>query len=704
MTALSDQFHMARGPVRPFGTATARGQEAPTLNTRAIVNVLEANVIEADTIQGSEISEQRQRNHKMYSLDALGNEKKGRSQHITADVLDAVESQKSFYLEALMSGTPPVRFAPENSRDKTAHLASKYVDVQFFDKNDGYNILRDALHDAFVAKRCVLELDWSDEPEYEIRTFDGLNQPQVNMLFNDGRVEVLDAWVDPGIGMYGAEVRKQVSEGFVKARLVQPERYYRDPNVAYLRDSAFAGYQEDLTRFQMVERGFQEDEVNALKLDYRFRQNEEDSARKAHDATWSRARRHKRPREMEVVTVYTTYAFLDLSNFINSAGRGQNIAGTRLYKFVWSSGELLTLPNGELWEEVDDFPFVEWTQYKISHAEYGLCETDIHNDLQWTSSNLVRLLVDNQAMVNTTRWMGQKNAVLNPRELLDNNIGSTIWLKKMGTLEAAPTPPVSPMSFHLLEHLKQEKEQRGGMSRLSTGLNQGAISHQNSDDMVQRLTSASTRRVMRGVRDFAESFLAEVYVRVYNLGVRHDRAKHLVEVGGEWTELSPNQWPTRSRTKISVTMTPDEQKEQARFLTMLDQRMANDPKLAPLYGLKEQHALWADVCEKMDIEDVSRYLKAPDDPRVQQQLMQQAQMAQRMQQMQEQMTMLQAQLEMQKTQTETGKAQVEALHTQAKIEDMAGDNERADRELDHVIWKDEEELKLEREQERPVAV
>ena len=109
-----------------------------------VVSALEANLIESDLIQGTEVSDQRGRNHELYSLDSLGNEKTNRSQHISGDVLDAVEAQKAYYLETFLSGRNVVKFMPENADDTTSHLATAYVEHMFMHRNAGARLLRDA--------------------------------------------------------------------------------------------------------------------------------------------------------------------------------------------------------------------------------------------------------------------------------------------------------------------------------------------------------------------------------------------------------------------------------------------------------------------------------------------------------------------------------------------------------------------------------
>jgi hypothetical protein len=196
-----------------------------------------------------------------------------------------------------------------------------------------------------------------------------------------------------------------------------------------------------------------------------------------------------------------------------------------------------------------------------------LCESDVQVDIQWSKSNLQRLIYDNQAMNNTGRWKARHGFIKNPRELLENNIGSTLFMKDIDRdLAPLPVAPLSNASFQAIESLDQEKEQRSGLSRLAKGLNADAVSKQNADSMIERLTNASNRRVMRGVRDFAETFLKPIFLRTYNLGVKYDEEKRVAEVAGEWIEMTPAQWPERTKCRIEVALTPEQGTEKAMFL------------------------------------------------------------------------------------------------------------------------------------------
>lgn len=697
---------------------TENYERSSGLDEQRIVNTLEANVIEADVIQGSEVSEQRQRNHQLYAIDPLGNERKNRSDHISADVFDQVESNKAFYQEAFTSNRRPVYFSPQGPQDRFAKAATEYVHMQFMDKNDGYGFLRDSFHDAMVAKRCVAKVEWQDAWEVQRQEFKGLTQQQIMQLSQMEEVQRVETTgSEPGPNgqmLISGIVDIEVDISHCDLELVQPERYFRDPNVSFVHEAAFAGYQEDLPRYELIDRGHDETEVMELNIDYRFRQGEEDAARKAHDSSWSRARRHKREPEQEIVTVYWHWAILDLSKYETGShtqndsrkGRYDSISSAQLYKFCWSQGRLLTLPETMEFDDQgnmtkgatyvvaeDEMPFFEWTQYKIAHSEFGLCEADIQTGVQRTKSNLTRLIIDNQAMANTSRWKAKHGFIKNPRELLDNNIGSVLWVKDMKALEPLDTPSLRPESFALLELLDKEKENRGGLSSLAKGMNTDAISNQNSSDMIQRLTNASNRRVLRGVRDYAVTFLSPIFLYMYMLGVKYDTQTHNVTVQGQYLQLKPEQWGDRSIIKVKVALTPDEAREHAMFLTSMHSLMSGDEDLRKMYGPPQKFAMISEIFELMDAGQASQFLDDPSSKQYQQKIKQE----QKMQAMQQKIQDLQIRFQ-------TNEDRRQTQEQDRKVADTATDNLRADDELAHKQYMEEEELKLERSTGRSVQI
>ena len=711
------------------------------MSEQRLVNLLESQFNESDT-SVFEVGEQRERNHRYYTLQNLGNEVDGKSHYISPDVFDTVNAKKSYFSEVFLSGRETVRFKPTKDGDQDeAKKRTAYVNHQL-DLNQQYDLLRDAWHDAFVAKRCVVLAEWHhDEQEYE-QQVTLMPVQQAAMLFDDPKIIDVDtSQIKQSPGQQGMMVEGTVTiikdASQCRLTLVQPERYFRDPNVTYIIDCAFAGYEEDITRAELVERGYDPTVVQSLRVDYRFRREEEDNSRKAHDRSWTRRQLHQRPKELEEVTLYKTWTWLDMSTYFgegsdrgspmmspgvrgspNDRTSGPNVrsqnrnygeinpGALKLWEIHWSQGEILSYTDGELAvTEATEIPFFEWCEHKISHAEHGLADADVVSHTQKTQSVLKRLIIDNQQQRNTSRYEAVQGAIKNPRELLDNPIGGVVWTRAIGSVAPLATPELSPLTMQVVEMLDQDKEERSGVSRLSQGLNTDVVRYQNAGDMIERLTNNANRRLLSACRDFALTWLIPLSQYIYRLGARNDTNVHQVEVGGQWLEIQPSGWPDiEMPMKVASALTPEEGQMHAQVLMMMHAQLMADPGMQVLYGLPQKHAIFDDAFEALGVADTSQYMKRPDSQEVMQALQMQQQMQQKMMEMQMDQQQFQKWLMESNDGREWYLAQLQGMKLQVDAADKATDNVRAD---DEFAWKremDTEELKLEKTQNRPVAV
>ena len=153
------------------------------MSERTLVNLLESQVTESDSTN-YEVGEQRERNHRYYTLQALGNEVDGRSQYISPDVLDSVEAKKAFFSETFFSGRKVVKFSPMGDGDKDeADKRTAYVNMQY-ELNDVFCLFRDGWHDAFVAKRMTVIALWKKDSDQVVIEVQGANQQQIEQIIS----------------------------------------------------------------------------------------------------------------------------------------------------------------------------------------------------------------------------------------------------------------------------------------------------------------------------------------------------------------------------------------------------------------------------------------------------------------------------------------------------------------------------------------
>lgn len=686
-----------------------------------LTKILEAQVVESRQ-NSQEVGIQREQNHRNYTLQPLGNERAGRSRYISPDVLDSVEAKKAIFTETFFSGRQVVRFVPDGyTTPQEADVKTAYAMSQLR-RNRHFQLFRDGWHDAFVAKRMVLLAQWKEDSERVTIELDGTPAEAAmgivqNTLQHENVFNVDDSGVQPEQGPQGLTVSGQIAADVdrsgVELILVQPERFYRDPKAAYIEDSAYCVMDMDISRGQLVEMGYDPAQVIELRQDYRFKSSTEDAARKAHDQSSTEFRRTNRPREQELVTVYKTFAWLDSSTVNDTADPREPVSGIDLYEIHWSGGQILKWANGEpAIRVVEEMPFFEWTEYKIAHAENGMSDADVLSHTQRVNSILKRLILDNQQMRNTTRYQALYGAVKNPRDLMDNKIGGVVWTNRQDAVKPLDTPELSPLILPVLQMLKSDAESRSGVTDLAKGMNTDAIRYQNAADMIDRLTNAGNRRVMKAARDFAETLLIPLVKHIVKLGRRHDRRMHVLQVSGYPIPVQPQQWKEQeSECEVKVALTAQAGQQAAQSLLMLHNLISQDQQLSQLYQLPQKHALIDEVFDALGHTDSTRFLMRPDDPRFMQQAQQQAQQQQMMMQMQ----MQAMQLEMQKKAKEAQwaeadaaakmeKARLDERRFQLEAADKAADNMRQDKQFEWERLTDVAELSLENDQQRAVKI
>jgi hypothetical protein len=662
---------------------------------RSLVKLLESQVQESHTAS-FDVSTQRSRNHRYYSLEPLGNEVKGRSKYISPDVQDAVESKKAIFSETFLTDRDAVRFSgsriPFEDEAKTAYCNA------VFRKNTYERLFRDAFHDAFVAKRCTVLVEWVSATKSETIDVQGASPDQYQqILMQHNPISISDENIvtDPN-GMLTGVVEIEKDDSHVELHLVEPERYYRDPNATYPCQAMFVAYEQDVTRARLLMDGYEPEQIDGLQPDYRFRNQDEDSSRKAFDGTFQKLKHKNRTGVHEIVTVYRTWTWLDQGAIVDDSH--MMAEEVRLYEVHWSCGEVLRWADGSpAIREVEDIPFFEWTEMKVSHSAEGSCTADVMSETQRTQSILKRLIIDNQQMRNTTRYEATVGALKNPRDLLDNTIGGVIWSRQPGSVTPMATPELSPLTMNVVQLLKSDGDERNGMSSLSKGMNDGAVNNQNAADMIDKLTTAGKRRVTMSARDFARTFLVPISQHIVKLAMQNDKSQDQIEIGGQMIPVIPSQWADDDlEMEVAAALTPDDAARQAGQLVMIHNTMMQDPSVADIYGVTQKHALFDKIFDLMGIKNTSQYMISPQSPEF-------AQMAQQKQaQSQEQLRQSTEQLELQKALTAAQiagieqTAQAQLMKAQTDLTDRMFDNNMDVQKFEHEQFVDIEKLNIDR--------
>lgn len=684
-----------------------------------LLTSLEHSIDSADQYNG-DIGEQRDKGHQYYYGEPLGNERKGRSQHVSMDVFDAVESVKSLLMETFTADRNVCKFDAQTAEDvMPARMATALTNFIFYRENKGTKILHDVIHDALVSKTGIVKRYYKKYYEMEEEVFEGLNEAELNMLMSqdDVSISMIDEQTtsvvvqDPQTGqpiessqtVYSGELLREIDKSKVCIEMVPPEDFLITPMATDENDADFCSHRTKRTRGELLAEGYDEDIVDRLDEERNF--NEDSSLGRDSFDNFRSDEHEESDRDREYVTVYESYIKKyrpDLKKCV-------------FLKVVHSRRVVLDK------EIVSEKPFRYFTPFPIPHRFHGMSLADVLLDIQKTQSSLKRGVVDHTFMTNTSRFIANLSLVKNPRDLLDNKVGAVIDVNSPNpenVVRPMPMPNLSGTVFQAMESLEVEKEARSGMSRMARGMDSTVVSKQNSSDLISQFMNASNRRIMVMARNLAENFLKPLMFDIYKLAIENESQEKLVQLDGQFVPVNPQFLGDRTEMSVAVALTPEEQMQEAQMLLSLDQQFTmnpNDPSVGGLYTAQQRHAMLTRAFELMGVKGSSMYLVDPTTPQYAQQQQMMAQQQQEAQAKQNEIDKFQAGMTARQVAVLEGQLELDVIKEQnnfvIEMDKIKHKEEIEDTELllktekqTHDMQMKEQELELEEKQGRSVSV
>lgn len=624
------------------------------------------------------------------------------SDYVSQEVFDSVEGLKAKLLRVFRSSRDVVRFVPVSEADvDNAKLRTDYV-KRIFNRN-GYKILHDCFHDGLLSRLATIKRTWTEREVIDVETFTDVPSQQAEAFANNPdvveviietetqQIQQINTPYGPAqqpVSMASGTVRMRRVEKDIVIEVIPPENVFIPEHCIDLDELDSCAIRYDKPKYQLIEDGY--DPAVVAKLS--GLSGEFDSLKSAR--TGDNFSQGSSTDERELVTVYEAYIPLDMTT-----PRGEPSQGASLYQVVISGDQVLSV------EAVSEIPLRFWSPIMVAHKAIGMSIADVTMDIQSSTTNAVRGMIDNVHRVNAGVRIADMELIRNPRDLIDNPIGGVINSPDMNAISVIPQPQVSSATGMVLEILSQQKEMRTGDTRLGKGLEtQNIVTHQNSGDMIDQLINVGNERPLQMARSFAELCLQPLMLDIYRIG-HENKFVVTMEVNGQFQEFDPTSIPYADEIEIDVAITPEYGQQRAAQLGQMHGMLMQNPAIGPLYTLEEQYAVMSEVFNLMGM---ANWLADPKDPKVQQRIGSMRQEGQKKAQMGEQLTSKQVELEerkvvaMEQNNAITQKLKKEELDLNAaKSANETGLKER------EFAWRqqvDVAELKVEREQKRPVSL
>lgn len=650
-----------------------------------LVSILDDNIRRSIGYYDSQISRERKKVTDFYNAALPRPAHDGNSKYVSMDVYDAVESMKAALLETFSTGYKTVRFAAQTGEDvRIAEIATAYCDYVANRQNNLFEVMQSIIHDGLVARAGIAKVYWDEREESYLEPIQDLTEEEFDQVVAQDNVEIEEVEQDE-LGLYSGDLRVFTDASQVAIEAIAPEQFIIEPQAKSLDDVMFCGHRTTMTISELREAGYDEKLIAKIgdHEDVEMETDPEVLARHEEIGSDRGFNAKGYQDQVRAVTVYELYVDIDLD--------ASGIAET--YKVIKAGNVVLHK------EKCTYKPFVAFVPLPIPHSFFGSNFGSKVMPIQTARTVLTRSILDHAMITNNPRYTVVKGGLTNPRELIDNRVGGIVNVSRPDAINPMPQAPLNPFIFQTIQMLDEDKEDTTGVSRLSQGLNKDAISKQNSAAMVEQLATMSQQRQKIIARNFANNFLRPLYQMIYQLVVENEPQAKIVEIAGDYVEVSPGDWGSKRDVTVELHLGYGEQEQEAQKYLALHSMMSQDPTLASMYTPENQYKLMSHVMEYNGIKNVKDYLTQPSelpeqqpDP-AQQMAIQMQQKQMEIQERQTQVAEMKAQMDAQIAQM---KLQLEQMKAQQGFAIQSDSMDLKEAQLEHKQFVDKAELEIAR--------
>ncbi|API58516.1 hypothetical protein BSL82_03675 [Tardibacter chloracetimidivorans] len=566
-----------------------------------LLNACRSKADAGSTFVDTNLADERRKVTEYYLGQRPYQAREGGSKFVSQDVYLSVETMKAEIVETFGAGSNIVTFSPQNDDDvPLAKQSTAYCEYVVHRQNRGLEVFQDVVHDGLTNRVGLAKVYWDRREIIEEYSFENITQEQaIRLLMNPqfrlkGKPTITQS--EDGTVLLSGEVEEITDASQVVIEPIPPEEFIKTGRSRYLDKADYLAHRYRCTLGDLVDDGYDADLV------YSITGSDDDLAMDA----------EKLQREEE-----TTSGFLNDEDNVDEAGRMVTVyesyiridfegTGRRQLWKVVHVGEVLLEK-----QKVNDHPFVAYVPQPIPHTFYGnnfAARTIQHAN---TKTVLARAVIEQAVDATNPRWMVARGGVANPRELIDNRRGGVVNVRSL-TDSVAPLPStnINPFVPQVIQMVDSDREDTTGISRLSQGLDKKALSHQNSQGLVQQLTENSQGRTKIIARNFALQFVSQLYLKVYQLAIENETEEKIVEIAGSFVRATPSQWRSRRDVAVDMTLGYGARDQAVEELLVADKALSE--KQARWYGDKQSYNVWKRAMEIKGWKNIQEIITDPD--------------------------------------------------------------------------------------------
>jgi len=652
---------------------------------------------------GGETAQDRARALEYYYGEPFGNEIEGRSQFVSTEVQDTIEGMMPDLVEIFAGGDEIGRFTPTGEADiqareleeAQAEQATHYVNHIWNVDNDGYGNSHDALKDALLQKMGVWKITWEESEKQTKHVFENVNDLALQELINDPEVEIVAQEQDENL-LYDLEIIRSRMHGRVKIDVVAPEEFLIDRRATSLDDANFTCHYYKTTPSEMIERGFDPEELDDVPAGDANEHTEERQARFNQDDEWPYDD-DSLDRTTRDIWVYECYVKADYD--------GDGIAEMLCIHAAGPGLKFLTDPgSGKQVTEVPDHPFAAITPIRMPHKFWGRSQADLVMDLQLIKSTIVRQWLDNQYQQNNARHAISRKVNLD--DYLTMRPGGAVRVDTDGAagehVFPLVTPSMGPYALNMLTYMDGVREGRTGVPQQNQGLDPSKL-HDTAAG-INLVMGRAQKRILLMARTISHGY-RQAFRKILALVVERQDRPRVIRLRGEYVEMDPRSWNAEMDFTLAVGLgygTQEQKAQNASNLLSVQEKFvtAQGGMNGPYVQYNHVYNALKQVLPAIGFKGVESYFNEPEvaqriqvpprpDPE-----MEKLKMEGQFRQLDMQAKQADSQIKAQET---ANKIELAKQESQAKVLEIQTDMQLAVKEMDLKIAEAQQKMALERE-------
>ena len=536
------------------------------------------------------------------TTDVTGYDRQGRSEAVSQDVADMVESLMATLMPSFGSDVP-AEFEPTGPQDEeNASAESDAVANVLMEQNQGWVVLAEAVKDCLLLRNGTVKC-WIDEKTItERKRFADINDGDLAQLMA-AVPEGIDARLSSRKGTK-ATITLTRTDRAPKVKAIQQAHFLVDPNhdSIFIQDIGFCAERKFPTRSDLRAEGFSKSKVDGLPA-FTTDTSVDSSANKVE----GQSPHFDSPvHDQDTIETYEVYMRIDMD--------GGGIS--ELMRFIWSNNEVLDK------QEVDFIPYATGCAWLVPHRYSGLSVYDKIVDVADIKSRALRQYLDNLTTNNSAKTVVNENTV-NMDDLLTGRPNAVVRNDGPPGDDVLPFPTndTGQSSIQLLNYMDQVRDQRAGAALTLMQPQEQIVKAGISAQSVDRQMTAGEQMGAMVARTIAETLIRTLFVLLHSVLRTQFPEPIMLNRSGQWIPSNPQQWQPRNRVNIKVGLSPAERSRKANSLvTTIQQQIGifQQGGADIIVNVNGIHRAILDWSRAVDLEAAEKYWLDPESPESQQ--------------------------------------------------------------------------------------